>query len=220
MGLFSSTRFDDRVDAGRRLATRLAHLRGRDVVVVGLPRGGVPVAAEVARALDAPLDVLVVRKLGLPLQPELAMGAIGEGGVRIVDQQMLSDAGVSPDELARVEAHERAQLEARLDRYRRGQPAVVLAGREVVVVDDGLATGSTARAACQVARRAGASRVVLAVPVAAAESLVGFDQADEVVTVVTPRPFLAVGRFYRDFTPTTDDDVITILAARRADRLA
>ncbi len=217
MGLLSSTRFANRADAGRQLATHLTHLKGQDVVVVGLPRGGIPVADEVARALDAPLDVLVVRKLGLPFQPELAMGAIGEGGVRVVDQQLLSDAGVSADELRVVEEREHAQLESRLRRYRRGRPLVPLGARVVVVVDDGLATGSTARAACQVVRRAGAARVVLAVPVAAADSLTGFDVADEVVTVATPHPFLAVGRFYRDFAPTSDDEVVAILdaAARR-----
>ncbi len=220
MSLLSTTRFANRADAGRQLASQLTHLKGPDVVVVGLPRGGMPVADEVSRALDAPLDVLIVRKLGLPFQPELAMGAIGEGGVRVVDEHLLADARVSAEELQEVERRQQHQLEARVRRYRRGRPPMSLAGRSVIVVDDGLATGSTARAACQVARRAGASRVVLAVPVAAADSLAQFDVADEVVAVATPQPFVAVGRFYRDFSPTSDDEVVTILdaAARRRNR--
>ncbi len=213
MGVWSSTRFVDRADAGRRLATLLGYLKGPDAVVVGLPRGGIPVASEVARALDAPLDVLAVRKLGLPVQPELAMGAIGEGGVCVVDQQLVDDAGVTAEELSAIEARERTELERRLERYRRVRPRLSLAGRVVVIVDDGLATGATAWAACQVARQSGAARTVLAVPVAAADSLARFDQADEVVSVAAPRPFGSVGRFYRDFAPTRDDDVVAILEA-------
>jgi putative phosphoribosyl transferase len=148
------------------------------------------------------------------------MGAIGEGGVRVLDRRLLADAGIGPDELEAVEARERSELEARLMRYRRGRPPIPLAGRVVVVVDDGLATGATARAACEVARQAGATTVVLAVPVAAPESLADLDDAqvaDEVVALTTPRPFLAVGHHYRDFTPTSDDEVVDLLdaAARR-----
>src|ERR1019366_2009760 len=158
--------FADRVDAGRRLAAKLGPLQGEDLVVVGLPRGGVPVALEVARALDAPLDVIVVRKLGGPVQPELGMGAIGEGGVRVLNAGVVRLARVSSDELATVERRERVELERRARRFRGDRPPVRLDGKTVVVVDDGIATGSTARAACQVARAQGASRIVLAVPVA------------------------------------------------------
>jgi putative phosphoribosyl transferase len=204
--------FADRADAGRRLAARLGHLRGEHVVVVGLPRGGVPVAFEVARALGAPLDVIVVRKLGVPFQPELGMGAIGEDGVRVIDQEIVRRGEISADELAAVEARERRELERRVVRYRRGRPRQPLDGRVVVVVDDGLATGSTARAACQVARAQGASRVVLAVPVAPAgwETRLG-DVADELVCVETPQAFFAIGEFYADFSQTADDEVVACL---------
>ena len=163
--------FVDRRDAGRRLAERLMSLRGEDAVVLGLPRGGVPVAFEVARALGAPLDVILVRKLGVPFQPELAMGAIGEGGARVVNDEVLRRAGVTPSELAEVEHREQAELDRRARRYRGGRPPVGLTGRTAVVVDDGIATGSTARAACLVARAQGAARVVLAVPVAPASTV-------------------------------------------------
>lgn len=206
--------FTDRTDAGRRLAARLTHLAGEDVVVVGLPRGGVPVAAEVARALDAPLDVIVVRKLGVPLQPELAMGAIGEGGVRVLDEEIIDRAHVSPDELAGIEEREAAVLADRSARLRDGRAPVPLDGRVVVVVDDGIATGSTARAACQVARAAGARRVVLAVPVAPAEWTDRLrDAADELVAVSAPREFSSLSQFYDDFTQTTDDEVVAHLLA-------
>ena len=204
--------FADRIEAGRRLADELTHLQGEDVVVVGLPRGGVPVAAEVAAALDAPLDVIVVRKLGVPFQPELGMGAIGEGDVRVLNDDVIAMAGVSSDELAAVEAGERVELDRRAQRFRSGRERVLLAGRVVVVVDDGIATGSTARAACQVARAGGAARVVLAVPVAPpdwADRLE--DAADELVCVATPELFFAIGQFYDDFTQTTDDEVIDCL---------
>ncbi len=157
--------FADRVDAGRQLAARLGHLRADDVVVVGLPHGGVPVAAEVARALDAPLDVIVVRKLGVPFQPELAMGAIGEGGACVFDVDVLTHAGVSEDDIARVMERERGELAVRVARLRQGRARLDLAGRVAVVVDDGVATGSTARVACSVARQLGAAKVIVAVPV-------------------------------------------------------
>ena len=157
--------FDDRVDAGRRLAECLASLRGKNIVVQGLPRGGVPVAFEVAKALRAPLDVLVVRKLGVPFQPELAFGAIGEGGVRVINDSVVREADLSEDEMASVEAEQRAELTRRSERFRRGHDRIPIAGRIAVIVDDGVATGATAKAACQVARAQGASRVVLAVPI-------------------------------------------------------
>ncbi len=200
--------FADRGDAGRRLAALLGHLRGQRVVVLGLPRGGVPVAFEVARALGVPLDVIVVRKLGVPFQPELGMGAIGEDGVRVLNQEVIQRGRISADELAAVEARERAELERRASRYRRGRPRRPLDGCTAVVVDDGIATGSTARAACQVARAHGAARVVLAVPVAPPrwQARMG-DVADELVCVATPRSFFAIGQFYADFSPTTDEEV-------------
>jgi putative phosphoribosyl transferase len=204
--------FSDRREAGRRLAAKLDHLRGEAVVVVGLPRGGVPVAAEVARALAAPLDVIVVRKLGVPYQPELGMGAIGEGGVRVINEEVRRLAGVSDEELGTVEVREDAELARRAQRFRGNRSRIPLAGRVVVVVDDGVATGSTARAACDVARAEGAARVVLAVPVAPPEwtdRLAG--AADEFVCVANPEPFYAIGQFYIDFTQTTDEEVIACL---------
>ena len=200
---------------GGRLADRLEHLRDEDVVVLGLPRGGVPVAFEVAEALDAPLDVIVVRKLGVPFQAELGMGAIGEGGVRIINQSVVRLARVNPGELAEVERRERAELERRARRFRGDRPRLSLAGRTAVVVDDGIATGSTARAACQVARAQGAARVVLAVPVAPPDSVTELGKdADEVVCLETPEPFFAIGQWYADFTQTPDDEVVDLL--RRA----
>ncbi len=211
--------FIDRTDSGRQLAARLTHLKDADVVVVGLPRGGVPVAYEVATALGAPLDVIVVRKLGVPFQPELGMGAVGEGGVRVINDEVVRQAGVSPEEMAAVETRERSEVERRAVRFRGARESVPLAGRTVVVVDDGIATGSTARAACQVARAAGAARVVLAVPVAPPGWEHSFrGEADELVTLATPGDFFAIGQFYRDFSQVPDDDVTAYLdrAARRA----
>jgi len=210
--------FEDRWDAGRALAARLAFLRAQDVVVLGLPRGGVPVASVVAESLDAPLDVIVVRKLGVPFQPELAMGAIGEGGVRVLDRMLLARARVTEEELAAVEAREGAVLDARVERLRRGRPRVDLHGRVAVVVDDGIATGATARVACRVARQLGAERVVLAVPVAPAQTLRELPEADAVVCVSAPQRFRAVGAHYVDFSPTTDDEVVALL--EQADRRA
>jgi putative phosphoribosyl transferase len=204
--------FSDRVDAGRRLASRLTHLRGRDVVVLGLPRGGVPVAAEVARSLDAPLDIIVVRKLGVPFHPELAMGAIGEGGVRVLNDDVVRAARVTAADLVRAEASERAELERRARRYRGERPRVPLTGRTVIVIDDGIATGSTARAGCQVTRAMGAARVVLATPVAPPSVLNDLRRvADEVICLETPAAFQAVGQWYRDFAPTTDEEVVASL---------
>jgi putative phosphoribosyl transferase len=207
--------FADRADAGRRLAARLQYLADEPVVVLGLPRGGVPVAFEVARALGAPLDVIVVRKLGVPFQRELGMGAIGEDGVRVINHEVVRAAGVSAEELAAVEARERAEVQRRAGRYRGGRPRQPLGGRVAVVVDDGIATGSTARAACRIARALGAARVVLAVPVAPPgwQDRIGGD-ADELVCVQTPRDFLAIGQFYADFSQATDDEVVACL--RRA----
>jgi putative phosphoribosyl transferase len=210
--------FANRLDAGRRLAARLEHLGGQPVVVLGLPRGGVPVAFEVARSLDAPLDVIVVRKLGVPFQPELGMGAIGEDGIRIINDEIVGMARISESDLAAVEARERAELERRARRFRGDRPRTPLTGRTAVIVDDGIATGSTARAACQVARAQGARRVVLAVPVAPVgwTARIGRD-ADECIALDTPEPFWAIGQFYDDFSQTSDDEVVDCLA-RAAER--
>lgn len=205
--------FGNREDAGRQLAARLAYLRDQRVVVLGLPRGGVPVAYQVAAALHAPLDVIVVRKLGVPFQPELGMGAVGEADVTIINHEVLSFAGISAEELGRVEERERHEVVRRASRYRNGRSRIPLDGKIAVIVDDGVATGSTARAACGIARALGAARVVLAVPVAPADwqDRLGAD-ADELVSVATPEPFYAIGQFYADFSPTSDDEVVRCLA--------
>ncbi len=206
--------FRNRVEAGRSLAGLLRQRYGEsgDLVVLGLPRGGVPVAFEVARGLGAPLDVILVRKLGLPSRPELAMGAVGEGGVRVLNPEVLRATQVGEAELAEVERREREELERQAGRYREDRVRVVLEGRTAVVVDDGIATGSTARAACEVARAQGAARVVLAVPVASPASIAELvDIADEVECLETPEPFSAVGACYVDFSPTSDEEVVALL---------
>ena len=208
--------FGDRVDAGRKVAQRVESFRGQDVVVLGLPRGGVPVAFEVAKALRAPLDVLVVRKLGVPFQPELAFGAIGEGGVRVINDSVVRDAHLSDKGIAAVENEQRTELQRRAERFRRGRDRISLAGRVAVIVDDGVATGATAKAACQVARAQGASKVVLAVPIGGADiadSFAGY--ADEVVCLQTPALFFGVGQGYRNFAQTPDDEVVALLDRAR-----
>ncbi|MFD9648040.1 phosphoribosyltransferase family protein [Streptomyces sp. NPDC059082] len=212
--------FGDRTDAGWQLAARLDHLRGQDVVVLGLPRGGVPVAVEVAEALDAPLDICLVRKLGVPDQPELAMGALGEGGVRVLNERVIRETGVTERDIAVVEERELAELDQRTRRYRGSRAPVPLDGRTVVVVDDGLATGATALAACRVVRARGAARIVLAVPVAPrgwTTRLGG--EADETVGVHAPELFFAIGQFYRDFSQTPDAEVIACLERNRTARV-
>ena len=210
--------FKDRADAGRQLAQRVAFLRGQDVVVLGLPRGGVPVAFEVAEALQAPLDVLVVRKLGVPFQPELAFGAIGEGGVRVINESVVREANLSDEDMAAVEKQQRAEVQCRSQRFRQGREQISLAGRVAVIVDDGIATGATAKAACQVARAQGASRVVLAVPIGAADTAEELaPYADAVVCLHAPEFFYAVGQGYRNFTQTSDDEVVALLDRARGD---
>lgn len=208
--------FRDRVDAGRQLAQRLLPLRGPDVVVLGLPRGGVPVAAEVARTLHAPLDVIVVRKLGVPVQPELAMGAIGEGGVRVINDDVVRLIRINHAGIARVEEHERAELQRRAHRFRGDRPHLSLQGRTAIVVDDGIATGSTAAAACRVARAHGAARVILAVPVAPPDAAQRLRHvADEVISLDQPEHLVSVGQWYQDFSQTDDDDVVALLEEAR-----
>jgi putative phosphoribosyl transferase len=204
--------FIDRVEAGRRLAPALTHLRGDDVVVLGLPRGGVPVAFEVARALDAPLDVIVVRKIGVPWQPELAMGAVGEDGATIVNIAVVEMAQVDRAELTAAADTARGELDRRVERLRGDRPRIDLSGKTAVVVDDGIATGATARVACRVAKAQGADRVVLAVPVGSPHAVTSMaDAADEVVCVEQPAGFQAVGQYYDDFSATTDADVTELL---------
>ena len=209
--------FRNRVDAGRHLAqaVQAAGLGSDRTVVLGLPRGGVPVAAEVGLVLGAPLDVIVVRKLGVPFQPELAMGAIGEDGIRVENEETVGSSAISAPDFEAIEQRERAELNRRALRYREGRPRLDLRGRCAIIVDDGIATGSTARAACRVAHAHGASRIVLAVPVAPAATVSALqDVCDDMLCVAQPHPFYAVGEWYRDFTPTSDAEVNELL--RRA----
>ncbi|MBV8464103.1 MAG: hypothetical protein JO368_12460 [Acidimicrobiales bacterium] len=208
--------FVNRDEAGRRLGHRLVRLGLHDPVVLALPRGGVPVGYRVAGALGAPFDVILVRKLGVPFQPELAMGAVGEEGVRVLEREVVAAAGVTEQELRRVETRERAELERRARRYREGRERLSLRGVPALVVDDGMATGSTARAACLVAKARGARRTVVAVPVASAHAVDRLGEvADEVVVLEVPEPFFAVGQWYLHFDQTSDDDVTALLAAAR-----
>jgi len=204
--------FADRSDAGRELAASLAHFAGQDVVVLGLPRGGVVVAAEVAEALGAPLDVIVVRKLGFPSQPELAMGAIGEGGAKVINREGAWLAREEPEAAAMVERNEREELARRARCFRGDRPPVPIRGRAVIIVDDGIATGATMRVACEVARAQGAVRVVAAAPVAPVSVVADLATvADQVVCLHTPGHFYAIGQWYDDFSPTPDSDVLALL---------
>ena len=210
-------RYRNRTDAGRRLAAQLEQYADRsDVIVLALPRGGVPVAFEVAEALHAPLDVFVVRKLGLPAHPELAIGAIASGGVRIVDQSALRRFGVTDEQLAAVAAGEEQELERREQQYRDARPFPDVEGRTVILIDDGLATGATMAAAATALRAGQPARLVVAVPVAAAETCQAFrGLVDEVVCGATPEPFHAVGLWYEDFSQTSDEEVSDLLARAR-----
>jgi predicted phosphoribosyltransferase len=209
--------FADRRHGGAVLAQQLQQFAGRtDVVVLALPRGGVPVAVEVARTLGAPLDVFVVRKLGVPGYAELAMGAIASGGVRVLNDDVLAWYQPSPMTIEAVTRAERQELERRERAYRDGRPLVPVEGRVVILVDDGLATGSTMRAAVLAVRRLRPARVVVAVPVGAWQTCEALrDTADEVVCALTPEPFSAVGLWYRDFSQTTDEEVRQLLAGHR-----
>lgn len=201
--------FHDRSDAGRQLTVQLEHLRGSDGIVLGLPRGGVPVAYEVATRLGLPLEVIVVRKLGVPGHEELAMGAIGEG-VRVLDDEVIDALGIRESQVATVERREQAELARRVRAFTTGRQPLQLRGRTAVIADDGIATGSTARAACQVARAAGATRIVLAVPVAPADWQPS--GVDEYICVQRRSPFSAIGAWYEDFSQTTDHEVTRLLA--------
>jgi predicted phosphoribosyltransferase len=207
--------FRNRVEAGQALARHLPAYAGReDVIVLALPRGGVPVGFEVARALGAPLDVFVVRKLGVPGYSELAMGAIASGGARVLSRDLIARLGISRDALDAVIARETAELARREALYRGNRPPHAVSGMTVVIVDDGLATGSTMRAAVEAVRKLGAARIVVAVPVAAPESLGRLaGEADERVCVAAPAGFAAVGEFYADFEATSDDEVRALLGA-------
>ncbi len=217
----SGARFKDRQDAGRRLATRLERFRDEQPVIIGIPRGGVPVAAEVARALGAPLDVVVVRKIGAPQNPEYAIGALAEGGVQVLSDETVRAIGLSHAELQALIGRVASELSGRTRRYRASRAAVELTGRTAILVDDGLATGRSARAALRSPRERGAARVILAVPVAAPASVEALrEEADEIVCVEMPEDLWAVGLWYDDFEPTTDEEVAALLddAVKRAAR--
>jgi predicted phosphoribosyltransferase len=216
----SIMRFLDRFDAGRRLAEPLIGYAGRsDVVVLGLPRGGVPVAYEVARKLRVPLDVFLVRKLGVPGHQELAMGAIAEGGVEVLNDDLIHDLGIPQKVVQQVAVREHIELDRRDSLYRGGRSLPAVRGRIVILIDDGLATGSTMQAAVTALRRLGPSRIVVAVPVGVGETCERLRRfADEVVCLIAPEPFQAVGLWYEEFTQTTDDEAKRLLTpAERAE---
>jgi putative phosphoribosyl transferase len=209
--------FRDRIDAGRRLAERLSHYVGKpDVVVLALPRGGVPVAAEVARALDAPLDIFLVRKLGLPGQEELAMGAIASGGSQVLNTSLLRRLHVPPETINAVALRELRELDRRERAYRGPHAPPAVRGKTVILVDDGLATGASMHAAVAALRAQGPARIVVAVPVGAPSTCEDLHQlADEVVCAEMPEPFSAVGQWYDDFSQTSDEEVRQLLEASR-----
>jgi putative phosphoribosyl transferase len=203
--------FATRAEAGRQLADALAHLEGEDVVVLGVARGGVEVAAEIARLKGWPLDIVIPRKVGAPLNPELGLGAIAPG-VRVLDERMLRALGVSEAYLEEEISRQEEEIERRARAYRGGRPPIDLTGKTAVVVDDGLATGGTAVAAVRWAKREDANRVVLAVPVAPGEAIAKLSkEADEVVCLATPEPFYAVGQWYASFPQTSDEEVVELL---------
>ena len=212
-----TVKFRDRIDAGRELASHLGRYADRaDVLVLGLPRGGVPVAFEVARALSAPLDVFVVRKLGLPHHEELAMGAIAMGGARVLDRALMEQFGVSEAEVEQITRQEEGELDRRQKQYRGDRPLPEIAGHTVILVDDGLATGSSMRVAVAALREEHPGKIVVAVPVAPAEACEMLRAAaDEVVCAITPDPFYAVGLWYRDFAQTSDEEVRDLLERAR-----
>jgi putative phosphoribosyl transferase len=205
--------FRDRYDAGETLAERLPEFRGRpDVMVLALPRGGVPVGYVVARELGVPLDVFVVRKLGTPGQPELAMGAIASAGVRVLNRDVVEGLGIPDWTIEEVTQQEQGELERRERQYRGERPPLEVRGKTVILVDDGLATGSTMRAAAAALRKAGAARIVVAVPVASRATCDQLrEEGYDVICATTPEPFFAVGQWYKDFNQTTDEEVRELL---------
>ena len=212
--------FPDRAEAGRLLGLKLSKYAGRDdVIVLGLPRGGVPVAYEVARALRVPLDVFIVRKLGVPGFEELAAGAIASGGVRVLNEDVMRALPNADEIIELVTQRETAEVERREQEYRDGRPAPEIRGRTVILIDDGLATGATMRAAVKALRQRGAARIVVAVPVGPPDTCKEFeDEADEVVCASAPEFFQAVGQYYEDFSQTSDDEVRQLLAKAAEDR--
>lgn len=205
-------RYIDRADAGRVLARSLAQYKGQDVLTLGIPRGGVPVAAEVARALGAELDVIVARKLGAPGQPEFAIGAVTSNGGRFLNDDVIRAIGVSHEYLEKVTTAQMSEARRREEMFRAGRPPEAIENRVVIVVDDGLATGATMRASVRSVRQHQPARLIVAVPVGSREACAALrDEADEVVCVYEPDPFWAVGLFYENFEPTEDADVTRIL---------
>ncbi|MGM0400602.1 MAG: phosphoribosyltransferase [Chloroflexota bacterium] len=205
--------FADRMSAGQQLAEELSEYADQeDVVVLGLPRGGVPVAFEVAKALEAPLDVFVVRKLGVPGNPELAMGAIASGGVRVMNEDVVRRLGISEEDIERIATREREELERREEPYRGARPGIDVEEKTVILVDDGLATGATMRAAVNALRESDPNRIIVAVPTAPADTCTEFESvADEIICLTTPRPFFGVGGSYRDFSQTSNEQVRALL---------
>jgi len=207
--------FHTRVDAGRQLARKLARYANReDVLVLGIPRGGVPVAFEVAEAIHAPLDVLLVRKLGVPGERELAMGAIASGGARILNWRLIAELGVTEKQVAETIAAQEAELQRREELYRGVRPGIPIQGRIIILVDDGIATGSSMLAAIEALRTLHPKKIVVAVPVAPthADTDIG-SVADEFICVDQPEEFYGIGQFYRDFSQTSDDEVVRLLSA-------
>lgn len=215
------TRFQDRADAGRELANRLSHLKGKSTIVLALPRGGLPVGYEVAHALHAPLDVLNVRKLGVPWHEELALGAVATGGVRVLNSEIVMAAGVTKQDLDDITRLQRLEIDRREQLYRNGRPAPDLHGRIVILVDDGIATGATVRAAIAVVKAQSPVRLVLAVPVAqAAVATELAREVDEVVCLLTPADLYAIGLWYDSFPQLEDEEVQHILARAAAEPAA
>lgn len=213
------TRFRNRLDAGRKLAAKLAAYAGEDPIILALPRGGVPVGYEVARALRAPLDVWVVRKVGVPWHPELGVGAVCEGGYLYLSREILTQVGLSEEELSRVIERERAEVEQRVRKFRGNRPPPQLRGRTVILVDDGIATGGTVRVALRALRAEEPDKLVLAVPVAAPDILDALaPEVDRIVSLLAPRDLYAIGLWYEDFQQVTDDEVVHLLERARDQR--